>query len=97
MALEQNGDLPLSIAPAAAAAMQTMMSPGYVAGDEIALGDRIEAVGLGLEVAVFDALEQAGDLNLEELVGRGEFYFQGLPLKIHRGSGSPVRAIATID
>jgi kynurenine formamidase len=35
--------------------------------------------------------------NLEELVGRGEFYFQGLPLKIHRGSGSPVRAIATVD
>jgi hypothetical protein len=37
MALEQNGDLPSTIAPAAAAAMQTMMSAGYVAGDEIAL------------------------------------------------------------
>src|SRR5580693_6313382 len=35
--------------------------------------------------------------NLEDLVGRGEFQFQGLPLKIHRGSGSPVRAIATLD
>ena len=35
--------------------------------------------------------------NLEDLVGGGEFYFQGLPLKIHRGSGSPVRAIATVD
>lgn len=35
--------------------------------------------------------------NLEELVGRGEFQFQGLPLKIDRGSGSPVRAVAIID
>lgn len=35
--------------------------------------------------------------NLEHLVGRSEFYFQGLPLKIGRGSGSPVRAVATVD
>ena len=34
--------------------------------------------------------------NLEELLGKGEFYFQGLPLKIDKGSGSPVRAIAML-
>jgi hypothetical protein len=37
MALEQNGDLPSNIDPAAAAAVQIMMSAGYVAGDEVAL------------------------------------------------------------
>jgi kynurenine formamidase len=35
--------------------------------------------------------------NLEELVGRGEFQFQGLPLKILKGTGGPTRAIAIID
>jgi kynurenine formamidase len=35
--------------------------------------------------------------NLEELVGRGDFYFEGLPLNLGRGSGSPCRAIAMID
>ena len=35
--------------------------------------------------------------NLEELIGHGEFHFQGLPLKIKGGTGSPVRALATID
>ena len=30
------------------------------------------------------------------LLGKGEFHFQGLPLKIDKGSGSPVRAIATL-
>ncbi len=35
--------------------------------------------------------------NLEELVGRGVFHFQGLPLYLKGGSGSPVRALATID
>jgi kynurenine formamidase len=35
--------------------------------------------------------------NLEPLVGRGVFQFQGLPLKIGRGSGSPVRAVAILD
>lgn len=35
--------------------------------------------------------------NLEKLVGRGEFFFQGIPLNIERGSGSPVRAFATFD
>jgi kynurenine formamidase len=35
--------------------------------------------------------------NLEELVGKGEFQFQGLPLKIINGTGGPTRAIAIID
>jgi len=35
--------------------------------------------------------------NLEELVGKGEFQFQGIPLKFKRGSGSPVRALAFLD
>lgn len=35
-------------------------------------------------------------INLEELVGKGEFFFSGLPLKILNGSGSPVRAFAVV-
>ena len=35
--------------------------------------------------------------NLEELIGVGEFQFQGFPLNIKRGTGSPVRALAFID
>lgn len=34
--------------------------------------------------------------NLEEVLGKGEFEFQGLPLKIDKGSGSPVRAVAIL-
>ena len=37
MALEQNGALPSNVDPTAAAAAQTMMSPGYVASDNVAL------------------------------------------------------------
>jgi len=36
-------------------------------------------------------------VNLEELVGQGEFMFYGIPLRIRRGSGSPVRAMAVIN
>ncbi|HMN84771.1 MAG TPA: cyclase family protein [Bauldia sp.] len=35
--------------------------------------------------------------NLEKLVGRGVFHFEGVPLKFHKGSGSPVRALAILD
>lgn len=35
--------------------------------------------------------------NLEELVGKGEFRFQAVPLKFKNGSGSPVRAFAILD
>ena len=35
-------------------------------------------------------------VNLELLVGRGEFQFFGVPLKVKGGSGSPVRAFAVI-
>lgn len=35
--------------------------------------------------------------NLEELVGVGEFHFEGVPLKLYKGSGSPVRALAFLD
>jgi kynurenine formamidase len=30
-------------------------------------------------------------------VGRGEFHFQGIPLNLKGGSGSPVRALAFVD
>lgn len=36
-------------------------------------------------------------VNLEELVGKGEFMFFGVPLKIKEGSGSPVRAFAILQ
>lgn len=35
--------------------------------------------------------------NLEELIGRGEFHFQGVPINLKGGSGAPVRALAMID
>jgi kynurenine formamidase len=36
-------------------------------------------------------------VNLERLVGVGEFQFFGVPLRIAGGSGSPVRAFAVLD
>lgn len=36
-------------------------------------------------------------VNLEELLGKGEFEFIGLPIKFKGGSGSPVRAVALLD
>lgn len=36
-------------------------------------------------------------INLEELIGKGEFMFFGIPLRLKNGSGSPVRAFAIID
>lgn len=36
-------------------------------------------------------------VNLEELVGKGEFMFYAAPLKIKSGSGSPLRAFAILD
>lgn len=33
-------------------------------------------------------------VNLEQLLGKGEFTFTGYPLKWHGGTGSPVRAVA---
>ena len=35
-------------------------------------------------------------VNLEELLGKGEFQFFGVPLKFKGGSGSPVRAFALV-
>jgi hypothetical protein len=35
--------------------------------------------------------------NLESLLWRGEFQFQGIPLNLKGGSGSPVRALAFVD
>ncbi len=35
-------------------------------------------------------------VNLEDLLGKGEFQFFGVPLKIKGGSGSPVRAFAVL-
>jgi len=36
-------------------------------------------------------------VNLEELLGKGEFQFFGVPLKFKGGSGSPVRAFAIVN
>jgi kynurenine formamidase len=36
-------------------------------------------------------------VNLEELLGKGEFEFFGVPLKFKGGSGSPVRAFAIVN
>ena len=36
-------------------------------------------------------------VNLEELIGKGEFQFFGAPLKFKGGSGSPVRAFAILN
>jgi len=36
-------------------------------------------------------------VNLEELLGKGEFQFFGVPLKFKGGSGSPVRAFAIVE
>jgi kynurenine formamidase len=36
-------------------------------------------------------------VNLEELIGKGEFQFFGVPLKFKGGSGSPVRAFAVLN
>lgn len=36
-------------------------------------------------------------VNLEELLGKGEFQFFGAPLKFKGGSGSPVRAFAMVN
>lgn len=36
-------------------------------------------------------------MNMEELIGAGEFFFSGVPLKLDGGSGSPVRAFAVLN
>lgn len=36
-------------------------------------------------------------VNLDQLIGKGEFLFYGIPLKLRNGSGSPVRAFAVIE
>lgn len=36
-------------------------------------------------------------VNLEELVGQGEFMFYGVPIKLMHGTGGPVRAFALLE
>jgi kynurenine formamidase len=36
-------------------------------------------------------------VNLEELVGKGEFMFFGVPLALANGTGGPTRAFAILD
>ena len=38
-----------------------------------------------------------GKTGAEELIGKGEFQFIGLPLKWRGGTGSPIRAVALLD
>ena len=35
--------------------------------------------------------------TLEALIGKGQFQFIGLPLKIREGTGSPIRAVAVFN
>lgn len=35
--------------------------------------------------------------NLTKLIGKGEFQFYGIPLRLKKGSGSPVRAFAVVQ
>jgi kynurenine formamidase len=35
-------------------------------------------------------------VNLDQLLGKGEFVFHGYPLPWRRGTGSPVRALAEL-
>ena len=35
--------------------------------------------------------------NLDQVVGKGRFWFCGFPLKLREGSGSPIRAVAMFD
>ena len=54
----------------------------------------------GRRAGLFEALRDRGMIhyewlvNLEQLVGKGEFQFTGYPLKLKGGTGSPVRAVA---
>lgn len=36
-------------------------------------------------------------VNLTSLIGKGEFMFYGFPLRLHEGTGSPVRAVAVME
>lgn len=36
-------------------------------------------------------------VNLDQLIGKGEFEFYGIPLKLKNGSGSPIRAFAIVN
>jgi len=49
-----------------------------------------------MEIDISKAREM-GSYALEELLGKGEFQFFGVPLKFKGGSGSPVRAFAIVN
>jgi len=36
-------------------------------------------------------------VNLDQLVGKGEFQFSGVPIALGDGSGAPVRAYAVLN
>ncbi|AEH25501.1 cyclase family protein [Pyrococcus yayanosii] len=62
-----------------------------VGTDGISIGDEdVHRILLGAGIPVFENL-----INLELLLGK-EFTFIGLPLRIEKGSGSPVRAVAVV-
>ncbi|WP_157868122.1 cyclase family protein [Pyrococcus abyssi] len=59
--------------------------------DGMSIGnEEVHKVLLSAEIPIYENL-----VNLEKLIGR-RFLFVGLPLKIRKGSGSPVRAVAII-
>jgi len=62
-----------------------------VGTDAMSIGDpTVHTILLSEEVPIFENL-----VNLEALLGK-TFTFIGIPLKIERGSGSPVRAVAIV-
>ncbi|AFK22186.1 cyclase family protein [Pyrococcus sp. ST04] len=62
-----------------------------VGTDSLTIGnEEVHKILLSAKIPIFEGLT-----NLEELLGK-EFLFIGFPLKIKRGSGSPIRAVAII-
>ena len=52
---------------------------------------------VGTHVDAFRHMSWEWLVNLEQLLGKGEFQFFGVPPKVKGGSGSPVRAFAIVN
>lgn len=63
--------------------------PRFVGGE---LTEELERALLKREIITYTHL-----VNLEKLTKHSSFTFYGLPLKIQKGDGSPVRAIAVVE
>lgn len=65
------------------------LNPPFVAGN---IDEKLQRELLSAGIITFTDL-----VNLEKLPYDKNFIFYGIPLKIHKGDGSPVRAFAVID